>query len=112
MTYYNLSDDPNQRFIIDYNGKAITVSLRYSPTIEAWLAGIDGVCSSIRVVVNVPIFQQFGFNRLFFIQQDNGEITRSLENTMLLYVDEGDLNDEDFPTAEVFLNQVRVRRNG
>ena len=112
MTIYKLTNEANQRFIIDYGGEAITILLRYCPTIGSWLTGIEGVCDGVRVAVNVPVFQQYGYNRLFFMQQDNGEVLRDITETVLMYADGSELSDIDFPTVEVFAGAIRLRKNG
>jgi hypothetical protein len=85
MVFYKMTDEPNQEFIIDYNDVKIQIGLRYIPVGKRWVASIVNVVQGVRVVLGVPIFDQYGFENLFFIKlSEDRELFEDIAGTYIV----------------------------
>lgn len=84
MTYYSLTQDPNQTFTIEINGETTTIALRWIPNINSWVAGIVGVARGVRVVPFLPIFTQYGWPNIYFVSFGGDEITEDLSKVNIV----------------------------
>lgn len=87
MTLYEMTNDPNQLFYIQYDGKKLQMSLRFIPTLDNWVVGIPGVVEGVAVVPNMMLLKQYGYDGIVFFSRDE-HIGRDMSDTILGYLNE------------------------
>ena len=113
MVYYKMSNHANQRFSIlaGEGTETVILTLRWVPSISRWVAGIEGICDGVAVVPNVPIFQQYGYKNIFFIDRNSREIGRLVDQTYIIVATRQEVGGLMYPVLEETRNGVRLVAN-
>lgn len=87
MTFYSLTNEPNQTFTVTVNGKQIQMSLRWMPALRSWIGGITGVVEGVRISTFVPVFAQYGYPEIFFVAINGNELTDDISGVEIAVSD-------------------------
>jgi len=109
MIWHKLTAEPNQSFYVNIGDNRIQINMRYVPAMRKWIAGITGVVEGVAVIAMVPIFEQYGYNQIFFYNSDDESIARDLSTSYIVIGEEEEMENIDHPYLFVDVGEVRIR---